>query len=390
MRSAFLNRRSSAPAIAKLDHAIELDPGYADAWLLRGAAYAYLGEYASALRDLDEAFRLVSSSRVLGSDARIIRKLRVPIHLRNAQYEKAAADLSGLIGVDNRFLFERSDCYMKMGNYQLAVDDITSVILSRSRDGGWVGPDLWCRKGDACIIKGDLDEATASYEQAIQAVVARPEWSSQEEKENLYAKLAELKKRREHDKAIADRIAACDAAIRLDPNDADAYSNRGLAYDKKGDHDKALADYTEAIRVDRKCVDAYFNRGLAYGYKGEHESAIADYTEAIRLDPNDALAYNNRGFTYVNIGDHDKAFADYDKAIQLDPQLALAYTNRGLAYAGNGQFDKAIADFTKAIQLDPNDAEAYFSRGEAYESKGERAEAEADFAKAAELGWWPE
>ena len=38
-------------------------------------------------------------------------------------------------------------------------------------------------------------------------------------------------------------------AIRLDPRDADSHCNRGRAYEKKDDLDKAITDYTEAIRI---------------------------------------------------------------------------------------------------------------------------------------------
>ena len=57
------------------------------------------------------------------------------------------------------------------------------------------------------------------------------------------------------------------------------------AYGQKGEHDKAIADCTEAIRLDPKDAKAYCNRGVAYGSKGEYDKAIADFTEAIRLDP---------------------------------------------------------------------------------------------------------
>ena len=39
---------------------------------------------------------------------------------------------------------------------------------------------------------------------------------------------------------------------------------------------------------------AYNNRGLAYYKKGEHDRAIADYDEVIALNPNDASAYSPR------------------------------------------------------------------------------------------------
>ena len=39
----------------------------------------------------------------------------------------------------------------------------------------------------------------------------------------------------------------------------------------------------------------YCNRGYAYGKKGDYNRAIADYTQAIELNPNYVEAYNNRG-----------------------------------------------------------------------------------------------
>ena len=104
--------------------------------------------------------------------------------------------------------------------------------------------------------------------------------------------------------------------------------------------------------------------------KGEHDKAIADYTEAIRLDPKDAEAYCNRGLAYGNKGDYDKAIADYTEAIRLNPKYAEAYYNRGMTYASKGEYDKAIADYTEAIRLDPKYAEAYYSRGVGLREQG--------------------
>ena len=121
------------------------------------------------------------------------------------------------------------------------------------------------------------------------------------------------------------------------PKFAKAYSSRGVAYGHKGEHDKAIADFTEAIHLDPKDAEAYFNRGVAYGSKGEHDKAIADFTEAIRLDPKDAQAYANRGFAYENKGEHDKAIADLTEAIRLNPKDAEAYYSRGVAYDAKGR-----------------------------------------------------
>ena len=84
------------------------------------------------------------------------------------------------------------------------------------------------------------------------------------------------------------------------------------------------------FELDSKFADAYNNRGLVYDNKGQYDLAFADYNKAIELDPKEAKAYSNRGLAYNLKGQYDIAIADYSKAIELDPQLAVAFYNRGI------------------------------------------------------------
>ena len=128
-----------------------------------------------------------------------------------------------------------------------------------------------------------------------------------------------------------------------------------------------------------------FDRSIAYVRKGDHDKAIADSTESIQLNPTFAMAYHNRGVAYAKKGEYDKAIADFTEAIGLDPKYANAYCDRGSTYGNKGDYDKAVVDFNEAIRLNPQDAELYYNRSVAYEKKGDKAKAEADLNKANNL-----
>ncbi|MDR1220218.1 MAG: tetratricopeptide repeat protein [Treponema sp.] len=66
-----------------------------------------------------------------------------------------------------------------------------------------------------------------------------------------------------------------------------------MAYADKKDFDRAIADYTEAIRLDPNYATAYYNRGLASYYKGDYARAHADWEKALQLNPNDTTARDN-------------------------------------------------------------------------------------------------
>ncbi len=93
------------------------------------------------------------------------------------------------------------------------------------------------------------------------------------------------------------RISGCSKLInskRLNKKDtANAYGNRGTAYGKKGEFDRAIADFGRAIKLNPKDADAYNNRGLAYENKGDREQVIVNYRKALEIDPSHQAAKNN-------------------------------------------------------------------------------------------------
>ncbi len=156
---------------------------------------------------------------------------------------------------------------------------------------------------------------------------------------------------------------------------AEAYYNRGVAWQNKGQYDQAIADYGKALEINPRYAEAYSNRGAAWQSKGQYDQAIADYGKALEINPRYAEAYYNRGVAWQSKGRYDQAIADYGKALEINPRYAEAYSNRGNAWQGKGQYDQAIADYGKALEINPRYAEAYFNKGFVCEKAGRIREA---------------
>ena len=48
---------------------------------------------------------------------------------------------------------------------------------------------------------------------------------------------------------------------------------------------------------------AYYNRGIAYQDKGDHAKAIAEFNQSIRLNASNPAAYRNRGYSHAQTGE---------------------------------------------------------------------------------------
>lgn len=139
-----------------------------------------------------------------------------------------------------------------------------------------------------------------------------------------------------------------------------------------------LVTLNETIAREPNNADAYFNRGELYRDQGEYRSAIDDYAKVTTLRPGYAGGFSRLGLCYGVVGDYDRAIENYGKAIDLaeNPEDLLS---RGEIYADQGNLDSAVTDFTEAIRLDSQFARAYYARGLAYKRQKENDKAIADF-----------
>src|SRR5215813_3074036 len=90
---------------------------------------------------------------------------------------------------------------------------------------------------------------------------------------------------------------------------AASYLDRGNGWLKKGEFERAIADYSLAIAFDPRYAGAYFNRGLARSSKGDVAAGLADFNRAIELNPRDAGVWSIRGVVRQQQGDFDAALA---------------------------------------------------------------------------------
>jgi tetratricopeptide (TPR) repeat protein len=160
------------------------------------------------------------------------------------------------------------------------------------------------------------------------------------------------------------------------------FTNRGIAWAKESQIERAIADLKEAIRVDPSYARTYSALGLAYAQRGNLDQAIAELDQAISINPRFVQAYNNRGWLFRKRHEVDRALSDLNMAIFIDPTYPLAYFNRAQVWRDKGNLDLAITDVDRGLQFDPRNATAYADRAVFYELKGDRVHALAAFQSA--------
>jgi tetratricopeptide (TPR) repeat protein len=154
------------------------------------------------------------------------------------------------------------------------------------------------------------------------------------------------------------------------------YQYRGLANQKAGYLPEALADFNTSFKYDT-APDFYINRSLLYSEMNQDRNAVSDLQSALQLEPQNYLAWYNLVILDESTIVPDYLLADED----FTPMLNLLGAN---AYE-QGNFALSAQYHTKAIDADPNDDFGYINRGKALLRAGVYAQARQDFLQAMRL-----
>ena len=119
---------------------------------------------------------------------------------------------------------------------------------------------------------------------------------------------------------------AFEAAIRLQPDLAEAHLRLGMAYaalerkpEAEDSYRKAIELYKKLIQSNPKDAEGFFNLGEAHSFLHQDEEAARNYRQATRLRPDDEEAFYQLGMSETRLAHYPEAMAAFKKALELDP-----------------------------------------------------------------------
>lgn len=253
-----------------------------------------------------------------------------------------------------------------MKTVSLTVSQVFEIALKQYADGKLGQAEKTCQKilsADPAsavtlnllavihMARGRKTMALAHYDRALKL---RPDFA--EAWSNRGALLQVLGRR-------AEALESFDRALTLQPDHAGLLNNRAALLQEEGRFEDALADYDRTLALQPDYPEALNNRGIAAYELGRFGEAVADYDRAIALRPDYAAAFSNRGNALGRLRRHEEALVSYDRALALQPDHIDALNNRGITLRGLGRLDDSLASHDAALKLRPADPHALVSRG---------------------------
>jgi tetratricopeptide (TPR) repeat protein len=177
-----------------------------------------------------------------------------------------------------------------------------------------------------------------------------------------------------------------DKAIQLDADYLSAYKYRGMLNAEMEDYESAVSDFNAALLLDPMNADLYVQRALPLTKLNRLNEALRDLYFALDIEPNAPRTLYYLGCAHALSGDDDSALDYYQKALANDPDFDEVYESEARLFAKRGQRDEALAAIDKAIQCaSANPAYYHISKGNLLKQFEDWKGALASFEKACEL-----
>jgi adenylate cyclase len=184
------------------------------------------------------------------------------------------------------------------------------------------------------LTRDNLEEAQELFERAIMSDSRLPDaWAGP-------ARALATQEFNFPDAARADKLRrgeeAATKALALEPNYAEARVAHGVVLLQLGRFSEASAELETAIRLDPNDVNAYSNLALVAVFLGHPERAFPLWDQAMRLSPFDPYLptwQTGYGWAKLLVGDDDGALQWASKARSTNARYAWAYVVLGAANA---------------------------------------------------------
>jgi Flp pilus assembly protein TadD len=198
----------------------------------------------------------------------------------------------------------------------------------------------------------------------------------------MFDAAVQLSDKKQYDAAVE----AWKKAVSLDPDDARAHNNFGIALAQASRMSEAVEEYRRSLTLHANSSQTENNLGSALAEKGNLEEARSHFENALRINPDNASAAVNLGNALAAEGGHtEQAIALLTRALEVQPNSPDGQNGLGVVLAHEGNLAEATEHLLKAVALAPQDAGYRYNLGRVYAAQSRFAEALPQFEEAATL-----
>ncbi|MGB6609722.1 MAG: tetratricopeptide repeat protein [Acidobacteriaceae bacterium] len=181
-------------------------------------------------------------------------------------------------------------------------------------------------------------------------------------------------------------VPAWEKAVSMDPDDARAHNNLGIALAGAGKVSEAVEEYRKSLALNAHNSQTENNLGSALAEEGNLKEARQHFETALGINPDNASAEVNLGNALSAEGGHtQEAIALLTKGLEAAPNSPEGQNGLGVALAHEGNLAEATPHLLKAVELAPQDAGYRYNLGRVLAAQSRFAEALPQFEEAARL-----
>ena len=355
---AAFNEGKVNEALALLDQCVKINPGYLEAYALRGTV-------KEQLKDLDGALTDYSIYLEEYPDHLDVLMSRAVLRYKIGFYDQAKEDFLRLLvlpssGETNSLFYKKS----------MSVNDRSPVITTTQ---GTHTSYILNYLGLTESKLKDYRQAKLYFDSAIRLDSGEPDY---------FVNRGLVKESMNDSTAILDY----ERALRLNPNHTLAIHNLSALKAKKAKTLSLEERLSQTIEADSTMLYPYLERAQQRYESKYFQGALDDYNRALEIDTGNVEIWLGRGLTREKLKDFKGAFADYTKAIDLKENYAKAWLNRGNVLLKLERYDDAVEDYNVALIYYPDYALAFYNRAMARIKLKKDEEACADLKQAESLG----
>ncbi|KAG7557549.1 Heat shock chaperonin-binding [Arabidopsis suecica] len=229
------------------------------------------------------------------------------IAYKKKDFERAIECYSKAMELDDEdisYLTNRAAVYLEMGKYEECIEDCDKAV-ERGRelrsDFKMIARAL-TRKGSALVkmakCSKDFEPAIETFQKAL----------------TEHRNPDTLKKLNEAEKAKKE----LEQQEYFDPTLAEEEREKGNGFFKEHKYPEAVKHYSEAIKRNPSDVRAYSNRAACYTKLGALPEGLKDAEKCIELDPSFTKGYSRKGAIQFFMKEYDKAMETYQEGLKHD------------------------------------------------------------------------